>query len=139
MADKNQVQSAWKIIPHFRSDNIQTTVDFYTRVLGFTVGGIHTDDQSGKQTFCSLYAGDKAAANIYFSSAVTQSSAWIALGTAELDDFYQELKSHGNAEMVEDIADKEWGYRQFTIKDTDGNRLTFFKFLEDGNPGNGAE
>jgi uncharacterized glyoxalase superfamily protein PhnB len=135
MTDRALVQSAWKIIPHFRSENIQATVDFYTQVLGFTVGGIHTDDQSDQQTFCSLGAGDKAAANIYFSTAVEQSSAWIALGTTELDDFYAELKSNGNAEIVEEIADKEWGYRQFTIKDTDGNRLTFFKFLEGGNPG----
>ncbi|EAQ85250.1 hypothetical protein CHGG_09264 [Chaetomium globosum CBS 148.51] len=135
MTNRNQVQSAWKIIPHFRSDNIQATVDFYTQVLGFTVGGVHTDGQSGQQTFCSLYAGDKAAANIYFSRDVAESSAWIALGTTELDDFYRELKSHGNVEIIEEIADKEWGYRQFKIRDTDGNRLTFFKFLAGGNPG----
>ncbi|KAH6640421.1 Glyoxalase/Bleomycin resistance protein/Dihydroxybiphenyl dioxygenase [Chaetomium tenue] len=135
MTNRNQVQSAWKIIPHFRSENIQATVDFYTQVLGFTVGGIHTDGQSGQQTFCSLYAGDKAAANIYFSRDAVQSSAWIALGTTELDDFYRELKSHGNVEIIEEITDKEWGYRQFKIRDSDGNKLTFFKFLEGGNPG----
>ncbi|KAH6630669.1 Glyoxalase/Bleomycin resistance protein/Dihydroxybiphenyl dioxygenase [Chaetomium sp. MPI-SDFR-AT-0129] len=131
----NPIQSAWKIIPHFHSSNIQSTVHFYTNVLGFTIGGIHTDDQSGQATFCSLFAGDKAAANIYFSSSVNPSSAWVALGTEELDEFYRVLKEGGVAEIVEELGDKEWGYRQFGIRDGDGNRLTFFKFLEGGNPG----
>ncbi|KAL2200119.1 hypothetical protein P885DRAFT_27838 [Corynascus similis CBS 632.67] len=134
MADRNHIESAWKIIPHFYSGNVRATVDYYSNVLGFTVGGVHTD-KSGLATFCSLYAGDKAAANIYFSNAVSKSSAWIALGTTELDDFYRKLQSERLAEIVEELADKEWGYRQFTIRDVDGNTVTFFKFLEGGNPG----
>lgn len=59
----------------------------------------------------------------------------IALGTAELDEFYTYLQSRRKVEIVEPIKDEEWGYRQFTIKDNDGTRLTFFKFLEGGNPG----
>lgn len=37
--------------------------------------------------------------------------------------------------IVEKLEDKEWGYRQFAVKDDDGNVLTSFKFLEGGNPG----
>lgn len=57
----------------------------------------------------------------------------IALGETELDDYYQLLKKEGEVEIVEEIADMEWGYRQFAVKDGDGNRLVFFKFLEGGN------
>lgn len=37
--------------------------------------------------------------------------------------------------IIEKMEDKEWGYRQFTVRDGDGNRVVFFKFLEGGNPG----
>ena len=134
-----EMQSAWKIIPQFQARDIPATVDFYTKTLGFTLGGVHGNDE-GKPNFCSVFAGHKAAANIYFFKAVEgerfeTSSAMIALGTVELDLFYQTLESLGTVDIVEGIEDKEWGYRQFSIKDLDGNRLTFFKFLEGGNPG----
>ena len=147
MAQAVLVQSAWKIIPHLRSRDIEASVDYYSKVLGFTIGGVHGSDEAGKPTFCSLFAGKKAAANIYLSKPGAAEadkdwgagSVWVALGTLELDAFYEELASGGLVEFVEMIENKEWGYRQFTIRDPDGNRLTFFKFLEGGNPGNDEE
>ncbi len=147
MAQAAAVQSAWKVIPHFRSRDIQVTVDFYSEQLGFTIGGVHGSDAEGKPTFCSVYAGDKAAANIYLSKPSDAeaekdwnvSSAWIALGTKQLDELYEQLKSNGVVQIAEEIGDKDWGYRQFAIRDPDGNRLTFFKFLEGGNPGGSDE
>lgn len=93
-------------------------------------------------TFCSVYAGPKAATNFYFFKAKDNndfrpSDVMIALGTEELDIMYHKLTSRGRniVRIVEPIEDKSWGYRQFTILDIDGNRLSFFKFLEGGNPG----
>ncbi|KAL2846702.1 hypothetical protein BJY01DRAFT_247131 [Aspergillus pseudoustus] len=82
----------------------------------------------------------KAEANIYFSAAADEgfraSSAMIALGANELDEFYAYLRrANVDVEFLEPVDDKEWGFRQFTIQDPDGNKLTFFKFLEGGNPG----
>lgn len=59
----------------------------------------------------------------------------IALGTAELDEYYDILVEEGKVKITEPIEDKQWGYRQFTLEDPDGNKITFFKFLEGGNPG----
>lgn len=59
----------------------------------------------------------------------------IALGTEELDEFHRILQERGIVKIVEPIKDEEWGYRQFSIEDNSGNVLTFFKFLEGGNPG----
>jgi uncharacterized glyoxalase superfamily protein PhnB len=134
-----ETESAWKIIPQFPSRDIPTTIAFYTETLGFTLGGTHGDGGDGP-TFCSVYAGAKAAANIYFFKTGEQehvgtSAAMIALGTEQLDQLFERLRSAGTVEIVEEIEDKEWGYRQFKIKDPDGNTLTFFKFLEGGNPG----
>jgi uncharacterized glyoxalase superfamily protein PhnB len=131
------VRSAWKIIPQFQSRSIKATVKFYTEELSFVLGGLHPGDDA--PNFCSIFIGKKADANIYFHECSPEefhpSKAMIALGTNELDEFHDRLRSQGKVEVVEPIKDEVWGYRQFTIKDIDGNQLTFFKFLEGGNPG----
>lgn len=104
----------------------------------------------------SLFVGDKAAANIYFFLTVEgqdrgrelgEGSAMIALKEGDVDVLYEKLmrleeereKSSGKEKgpqegewtIVGEIGDKPWGYREFTVKDGDGNRLSFFNFLED--------
>lgn len=131
--------SAWKIIPEFRSLSITSTVKFYTEELGFEIGGIHQSPTDPEPTFCSLANGPKSAANIYFrlckADEFRTSTAWVALGTEELDVFYRKLMDEKRVTIVEEIGTMEWGYRQFTVRDGDGNRVVFFKFLEGGNPG----
>lgn len=134
------IGSAWKIIPGLSSRNIAATVKFYTEELGFDLGGVESND-TGRPYFCSIYTGDRAAANIYIvrhegdAADFAPGRCHIALGTEGLDDFHAAVVARGNIEVVEAIWDTPWGYRQFAIKDLDGNRLTFFKFLEGGNPG----
>ncbi|EGX46417.1 hypothetical protein TWF173_003817 [Orbilia oligospora] len=134
---KSMVDSAWKIIPFFQSRDIHATVLLYTQELGFTLG-------SEEPHFASLFAGPKAASNIYFSlcreeSEFRASSAMLALGTEQHEALYAGLLARRNQskdetfEIVEEIRDQEWGFRQFSIKDRDGNRLTFFRFLEGSN------
>ncbi|PKX94859.1 glyoxalase family protein [Aspergillus novofumigatus IBT 16806] len=133
------VKSAWKVIPMFESRSIPLTVDFYTKTLGFELGSVKPEDNGSDLYFCSLAIGKKADANFYFLKVTPEtfksSQAMIGLGTRELDDYYVYLKSQIGVVFSEDIEDKPWGFRQFTIKDNDGNSLTFFKFLEGGNPG----
>ncbi|KAF4969985.1 hypothetical protein FSARC_2888 [Fusarium sarcochroum] len=134
------IASAWKIIPTFESQSIQRTVDFYVDFLGFSLGGVKPEDGPPAQyTFCSIFAGDKAAANIYFfkpsSNTIKPGSTYIALGTEQLDQLWDAIKTRRSDVIHEEIEDQPWGYRQFAIKDPDGNTLTFFKFLEGGNPG----
>lgn len=87
---------------------------------------------------CSVAAGHKAAANIYlFKTSIPfqPSAAMIAMGTSQLDEYYELLKVERKVEISMPIEDQPWGYRQFEVKDVDGNRIQFFKFLEGGNPG----
>jgi uncharacterized glyoxalase superfamily protein PhnB len=129
-----QSPQAWKVIPEFSSASIARTIAFYTTSLHFTIGGTHTPDGSTEASFCSLAKGEKAAANIYFRLCdvkdVTASKAWIAMSLKALELFWQELEASKEVKVVENIGDKEWGYRQFTIADPDGHELTFFAFLE---------
>jgi uncharacterized glyoxalase superfamily protein PhnB len=133
------VNSAWKVIPMFESRSIPLTVEFYTKTLGFELASVKPEDNESELYFCSMFIGKKADANFYFSKVTREkfksSHAMIGLGTRELDEYYDYLKSQTGVEFSEDIDDKPWGFRQFTIKDNDGNLLTFFKFLEGGNPG----
>ena len=134
--------SAWKIIPQFPSASIEKTVDFYSNNLYFEVGGVTTNAESGEAVFCSVFLGAKAEANIYFTKnsggagqAQGLGSAMIALGTAQLDHYYDLLQDEGKVTILEPVEDKAWGFRQFTVEDPDCNKLVFFRFLEGGNPG----
>ncbi|KAM0746262.1 hypothetical protein T439DRAFT_275876, partial [Meredithblackwellia eburnea MCA 4105] len=132
--------SVFKIIPFFHSSDIEATVNVYTKHLGFSLGGIyHHDPTSPVPTFASLFIGPKAAANIYFSTNkdITPARAMIAIRTVEaLNELYERLKQpelrEVGLEVVEEIQDQPWGYRQFDVSDRDGNRIVWFAFLEDG-------
>lgn len=144
MAGKS-ITSAWKVIPGLKSRDIASTVKFYTEELHFTLGGIHPNFDDGPPTFSSVFVGDKAVVNIYHGICDSDDfvPGWvlIAMGTSQLDEYYEELVKAGQEKVniVELIGNKPWGYRQFSIKDNDGNKLTFFRFLEGGNPGNDEE
>jgi uncharacterized glyoxalase superfamily protein PhnB len=142
MSDANPTssttQSARKIIPHFPSSSIPSTVRYYTEVLHFKSGGPqYTRKDHPEPTFCSVSMGAHAAANIYFfhlpndAPTLHPGKAMIAMSTDGLEEYYSLLKREGKVHFVEDIEDKEWGYRQFEVSDEDGNRLQFFRFLED--------
>lgn len=125
-------QSAWKIIPHWPSKSILSTIRFYSDVLHFTT----SEPRSPEPTFCSVCIGANCAANIYFflvsdgNEELSKGKAMIAMSKEGLEEYYGLLKRERKATFVEDIEDKEWGYRQFEIVDEDGNRLQFFRFLE---------
>ena len=111
--------------------------------LGTELGNIKPEegceDHTSEPYFCSVFIGQKAEANTYFHFAKAEdfkpSQATIALGTRQLDDFYPYLRDLENVKIAQELEDTEWGWRWFTVKDNDGNSLTFFKFLEGGNPG----
>lgn len=133
------ISSAWKVIPGLKSRDIQATVKFYTDELRFTLGGMHHDSDDEPPTFLSVFVGAKAVVNIYYDKCdpkdFTPGWVLIAMGTGQIDQYYQALVSTGRVEIEEEIRDRPWGYRQFSVKDVDGNKLTFFRFLEGGNPG----
>jgi len=127
-------RSAWKIIPHFPSNSIPSTIQYYAQVLYFkTSEPQFTQKDIPEPTFCSVFIGEKADANIYFfrNKSLSPGKAMIAMTTEGLEEYYHLLKREGKVKFVEEIEDKEWGYRQFEIVDEDGNHLQFFRFLED--------
>lgn len=106
------------------------------------MGGVTSIAKGRAVVFCSLYLGVNVEANIYFAKTSDSDGqgqglgvAMIAMGTAHLDEYYDLLQGEADVTIVEQIEDMGWGHRQFSIRDLDGNRLVFFRFLEGGNPG----
>jgi uncharacterized glyoxalase superfamily protein PhnB len=131
-------QSARKIIPHFPSNSILATIRYYREVLHFNVGEAQfLRPETSEPTFVSVSAGEQAAANIYFfltshsTRKLSPGNIMIEMSTDGLEQYYNLLKEEGKVIFVEEIEDKEWGYRQFEIVDGDGNHIQFFRFLDD--------
>lgn len=138
------LDTAWGIIPHFTCSSVRQTVKFYTEDLHFKLGGVDPEDAE-EPNMCSVYVGvGMKSGNMYLfkvgkGEPLRQSTAMIALGTDAVDQYHDLLKQEGRVNIVDPIADRPWGYRQFTIQDIDGNKIQFFRFLEGGNPGGGSE
>lgn len=138
------LNTAWGTIPHFPCRSVRQTVQFYTEDLHFELGGIDPED-APDPNMCSVAIGKPAIrGNIYLFKAAEgaplyPSTAMMALGTDAVDQYHDLLRREGRVTIVEPIADKPWGYRQFAILDPDGNKIQFFRFLEGGNPGNGTD
>ena len=144
---RHPISDAWKIIPIFHSSSIERTEAFFSKVLGFETSTDHPDER-GDPTFLSVAAGNHAAANIYFfrsggeGEKLETSAARIGMSTRGLEHLHEMLRAcsqKGEVEMEKTARDEPWGFREFAIKDLDGNILTFFRYLEGGNPGDDNE
>jgi uncharacterized glyoxalase superfamily protein PhnB len=118
------------ITPILRVLDIDLSLAFYTRVLGFRGdGGLPGLD--GKTVYAEAYLGD---ARIMFSRPIVSRDRDPIVGRVELylllpasrdlDEFYAHLTAHEVC-FVEHVHAELWGDRAFTIVDLDGNRLTF--------------
>ncbi|KAJ3042001.1 hypothetical protein HDV00_008292 [Rhizophlyctis rosea] len=131
---------AKKIIPIFTSTSIPNTVKFYTTHLHFVLGGLHPSPDA--PTFASFWMGTHADANIYFflsdptkpdASKKGPASCMIMFNSIDsLNAFYGGLVADKEVKVIDEIADKDWGCRQFEVEDGDGNTIMFFAFLDDG-------
>ncbi len=112
------------ITPVLRVRDVDLSLSFYTRVLGFEgSGGLPGLD--GKTVYAEAFLGE---ARLMFSrcgQAVGGGELYLTLPDEfDLDQLYQQLQ---NREVVisESLRTEVWGDRVFTICDLDGNRLNF--------------
>jgi hypothetical protein len=115
-----------------------------------TSGGPYPSESNAR--FVSLCCGPYAAVNIYFNifelgdeRDSPRQRAMVALKTpADVDKLHEDLIERGMHRKgeadhdiqkfktrcdVTEVEDMDWGYRQFTMWDLDGNELTFFSNL----------
>jgi uncharacterized glyoxalase superfamily protein PhnB len=105
--------------------DLRETIDFYTKTLGFELGGTEPDGDT--PTFCQFHSGD---AQIMFYSDVAGKdnirpacTGQIYLYPWDLDEAWAELKDR--KEVVSDLREHPWGMRDFRIKDPNGYVLIF--------------
>ncbi len=123
MKDKSSIIHS--TVPVVATDDIQRSISYYTKVLGFS-----PDFQFGDPI---VYAGVKAGkAEIYITYdpdlvKVIQKedlSPDIFIWITEADKLYQEHANNG-AEIIDSIGDRPWGSRQYTVKEINGYHLKF--------------
>lgn len=108
----------------FHVDNLDSSIEYYTAVLGFMVDFRYMD-------LAGLEYGDIL---IYLSGpgqdakrAVGEGSIYIFCD--EVDQYFQDISAKGAFTEIT-IDDRPYGMRDFAIKDLDGNFLTFSKRKE---------
>ncbi len=116
------------ITPILRVRDVDLSLSFYTRVLGFEgEGGLPGTD--GRTVFAEAYFGD---ARVMFSrlcdyrQPLTRGAElYLTLPDHRaIEPFYAELVAR-EVYRVAGLHEEIWGDRAFTVTDLDGNRLTF--------------
>lgn len=104
------------LVPELPVLDVEKAQVYYRDVLGFEMAWT-LDDKS-------LGAVGREGLAIFFlkNTHPTPTHHWIF--AEDIDATYQEMKTR-NANIVEDIENKPWNLRQFTIADLDGHRFTF--------------
>jgi len=116
MADLTKTRSVLAV------QNLAASVDFYTRVIGMAV-----DFTAPGWAFLSrgsfrLMLGECADA---MPAHETGDHSYFVYVTVEgIDEFYGELVGN-DVTLIQKLADKPWGMREFGIRTPDGHRIMF--------------
>ncbi len=103
--------------------NVGDTVKYYKEILGFEVNGVWENPAYG-----SVKRGQVV---IEFGEGRIDhaGSGVCIIHVEDADHIYNELKSK-NVEFVGDFADREYGNKDFRVKDNNGNMLIIGHSLE---------
>jgi uncharacterized glyoxalase superfamily protein PhnB len=126
--------SAWGVIPSVRVVDMAAGLRFYRDVLGFEVERGTQEDSN-----CALRYGDarlmlETAGGHYsdeYNAAIQErlgrpSPHALYIEAGDLDALYDRVQA-AQARIVDPLADRPWGQREFTVEDEEGNWLTFWR------------
>lgn len=106
------------LIPVLYSEDIRRSIDYYTRVLGFT-GKWEWDDPP---TFGGVDWGD---VRIFFcKQGQGNPGTWICINVENVDTYYNFIKANG-AEIKSPPEDMPWFMREMLVRDPDGHFIRF--------------
>lgn len=110
--------------PIFRVSNLATSLDYYTRILGFTIPWQLPYYASVKRGTCSLMLCEGGQGN---------PGTWLWSPCSDVDALYEELKAAG-ANILQGPTNFPWGSREIQILDPDHHRLRFAADLKEDEP-----
>ncbi len=104
------------ICPIFQVANLDRSLDFYTRVMGFEVGW-----KAGEPT--DIASVCREAVEIMISVFPTPVPAHAYVQVKGIDAYFERVTAAG-AKVVVPLADRWYGMRDGRIEDPDGNQLS---------------
>ena len=105
-------------IPMLPVANLRQAIDFYVDVLGFRLG-FNAGSYGGVR---------RDAIEIHFSREEAGGAgerSGCRIEVTEIRRLYSEFKDKGVVDAGGEIAAQPWGTTEFTVRDPDGNALTF--------------
>jgi PhnB protein len=116
------------ILPILAVKDVDASVTFYTEKFGFT-HSFSIPGSDGRNSFAFVTLGDAITMGLSLDPALEQRGRGIDLmlyppDSVNLDQLYDAARSKG-VTMVEEIGDRYWGDRTFSLDDPDGYRITF--------------
>lgn len=115
-----------RIIPEVRSNDIEATRSFYTRILGLEVG-MEQDSflmlSSPANRSAQLIVNDNGFPGLPPGFVVDVGSE------QQLENTYRAVMEQGLT-LVEPLDDKPWGIRRFSVLDPSGTRVTVVCHIE---------
>jgi uncharacterized glyoxalase superfamily protein PhnB len=124
------------VIPAIRVHDMAASLGFYVDRLGFQ---LERGDATAEN--CAISRGDarlmlEVAGDLYsdgYNQAIRarldgRSAVALYIEAADLDALFAAVEV-GGVELVDPIADRPWGQREFTVADPNGTWLTFWRAL----------
>ena len=113
-----------KAIPVLPSSDVESSVDFYVRKLGFSAAFSHGEPVS--------YAGvSRDGAMVHLcqmdDAKAIGAQTMLRFAVQSVTALYDELKDSGALHPNGALQTKPWGTREFTVLDLDGVCVTFFE------------
>jgi predicted enzyme related to lactoylglutathione lyase len=108
------------VIPVFTVDDLPAALDFYQRVLGFSVAwtwGTPPDRASVQRDNVEITLSQRGVVDSHGPSR-------IFFQLSGIDDYYAEIQDAG-AQIDVPLDDREYGMRDFHIVDPSGNKISF--------------
>jgi ribosomal protein S18 acetylase RimI-like enzyme len=125
--------------PIFAVADVRETVKYYREVLGFDREWLWCDHINGVPTFGGVGLG---AAHVLLSLSpelqrkIEGHGHWFHVGDAQA--MYEQHRAAG-AQIVSDIGNKPWGFREYTVRDINGYHLRFASPVTHERPATGAD
>lgn len=117
MTEKAQRTTFGPPTPELPVADVEEAQRHYRDALGFAVGWLDASREIG-----AVSRDDVAIFLRRRSPPFEPAVHWMF--AADIDATYEELRASG-ARIVEPLATRPWGLRQFTVEDIDGNRFHF--------------
>jgi len=116
-----------RVTPIFRVSDLTASLDYYTRVLGFTLNWRDDDGNafaSVTRGRCDLFlsVGDQG-----------HPGSWVWIAASDADAVHEELRARG-AKVRHPPANYPWGSREVHVEDLDGNVLRLGSENKPGEP-----